>query len=904
VKLFNSNLDVIDEAFEYLINQSSKGEKGQYFTPRYVIDLCVKMLNPQEDEYMIDTAAGSSGFPVHTIFHVWRQILEDEGLQASHLFSLEDKPPRCKEYVEDKVFAIDFDEKAVQVARTLNLIAGDGQTNVLHLNTLDYELWDEVTEQDDWDDIYHEGFRRLKKLRPKGSKDYREFQFDVLMANPPFAGDIKEPRMIARYDLAKKPDGKWQTKVGRDILFIERNLDFLKPGGRMAIVLPQGRFNNSSDKNIRNFIAERCRILAVVGLHGNTFKPHTGTKTSVLFVQKWNDDPKAGALCPRKDDYNIFFATMRKSGKDNSGDKIWRKITSSTSSSAEDELSELIPPSPVQRVVGVESDFLQDEHGHLVVDHDLYNHEGLTEDGIAEAFIEFAKKEKLSFFKPSPSVTPFDAVKYQRLMDGLEAISLKFSELENLMTIGAEFYQKQYVDAVHTIRNSDMDLDILSKCSLLITDGDHSATQYQDEGIYYILSESVKEGYIDEKIYRFISLELHQSLKRSELKPRDIVITKTGVYFGRSAVIPDNFPIANTSAHVGKIEVDESKINSYYLSTFFNSNYGYLQLRRRGIKATRPEIKLVEFDDILIAKPKREFQDKIEQIIREVGKVKDSAKEIYQQAEDLLLAELGLQDWQPTEETVAVKSFAESFLSSGRFDAEYYQPKFDQLIERLEEKVELTPLGDLLTLNQKGRQPDYIEEDDDPSGYLPVINSKYVRAGEVVLSDNRYAPIPEGNNPFIQEGDVLFNGTGVGTVGRCAPYFYKQEALPDTEVTVLRSDTLDPVYLSIYLNSIAGQLQVQKHLQGTSGIIRVYPNDIAQFQIWEAPDSIQQKIRSKVEASHQKREQSKQLLEIAKTGVERAIETNEATATTWINQELETLGISPLLKGGRGDLHD
>ena len=118
------------------------------------------------------------------------------------------------------------------------------------------------------------------------------------MANPPFAGDIKESRIISRYDLGKKPNGKWQNKLGRDILFIERNLDFLKPGGRMAIVLPQGRFNNSSDKQIRDHIAEKCRILAVVGLYGNTFKPHTGTKTSVLFVQKWNDDPKLGALCP------------------------------------------------------------------------------------------------------------------------------------------------------------------------------------------------------------------------------------------------------------------------------------------------------------------------------------------------------------------------------------------------------------------------------------------------------------------------------------------------------------------------------------------------------------------------------------------------------------------------------
>lgn len=101
VKLFNSNLDVVDEAFEYLINKSSKGEKGQYFTPRYVIDMCVKMLNPQEDETLIDTAAGSCGFPVHGIFHVWENILKDEGLEKSHLFTTERKPARCEDYVRD-----------------------------------------------------------------------------------------------------------------------------------------------------------------------------------------------------------------------------------------------------------------------------------------------------------------------------------------------------------------------------------------------------------------------------------------------------------------------------------------------------------------------------------------------------------------------------------------------------------------------------------------------------------------------------------------------------------------------------------------------------------------------------------------------------------------------------------
>ena len=366
VKLFNSNLDVVDDAFEYLMSKSSKGEKGQYFTPRYVIDMCVKMLNPKAYETMIDPASGSCGFPVHTIFYVWKQILKEKGIEQDHLFTSKPKPAECTDYVNDKVFAIDFDEKAVRVARTLNLIAGDGQTNVLHLNTLDYERWEERTKSEDWTDTYNEGWKKLKKLRTTKNSDY-SFNFDILMANPPFAGDIKESTIISKYELGKNAKGKYQSAVGRDILFIERNLNFLKPGGRMAIVLPQGRFNNSSDKYIRDFITERCRILAVVGLHGNVFKPHTGTKTSVLFVQKWDDE-----LCSKKEDYPIFFATMQEPSKDNSGDKIFVKD--------KDGLPIL------------------DTHGHLIVKHDLYNHEGMTEDGIAEAFAEFAKKEHLSFF--------------------------------------------------------------------------------------------------------------------------------------------------------------------------------------------------------------------------------------------------------------------------------------------------------------------------------------------------------------------------------------------------------------------------------------------------------------------------------------------------------------------------
>nr|VFK38743.1 MAG: type I restriction enzyme M protein [Candidatus Kentron sp. TC] len=343
VKLFNSNLQVIDEAFEYLSVEVGKGKKGQYFTPRHVIDMAVRMLNPGIDEYLVDTAAGSCGFTVHGIFHVWGNEFTAAG------------PSKWQaDYAGEKVYAIDFDPRSIKIAKALNLIAGDGRTNVYRANTLDPASWSDETKV---------GLRnRLRRFPDDAGRDrenrekFRLFDFDVLLTNPPFAGDIKDTRIIHQFELARKPNGKWQTKVGRDVLFIQRNLEFLRPGGRMAIVLPQGRMNNTTDAYIRNFIADRARILAVVGLHGNTFKPHTGTKTSLLFLQKWNDDPKAPPRlrCPRVDDYPIFFAVSHRGGKDTSGEYIYL---------ADDA-----------------GRCLYDLHGHPMVDHDLFNLRGYLAD--------------------------------------------------------------------------------------------------------------------------------------------------------------------------------------------------------------------------------------------------------------------------------------------------------------------------------------------------------------------------------------------------------------------------------------------------------------------------------------------------------------------------------------------
>jgi len=349
IKLFNSNLQVIDEAFEYLSVEVGKGKKGQYFTPRHVIDMCVKMLNPQWDEYVIDTAAGSCGFTVHSIFHVW-----------GNEFTADGPTTKQAKYASEKVYAIDFDPRSVKIAKALNLIAGDGRSNVCRANTLDPRHWDDEARAKLKPRLRHFADAVQDKWNRENN---RFFDFDVLLTNPPFAGDIQDSRILNQFKLARTDKGKLQPKVGRDILFIERNLEFLRPGGRAAIVLPQGRFNNSTDASIRRWIADHARILGVVGLHGNTFKPHTGTRTSVLFVQTWNDDKKAGPLCPRVTDYPIFMATSERPGKDNSGEYVYR--------------------------IGKDNAPALDSHHHMIVEHDL--------DDIAEAFLKFARKDGFEF---------------------------------------------------------------------------------------------------------------------------------------------------------------------------------------------------------------------------------------------------------------------------------------------------------------------------------------------------------------------------------------------------------------------------------------------------------------------------------------------------------------------------
>jgi type I restriction enzyme M protein len=307
------------------------------------------MLNPQKKEYVIDTACGSAGFLVHAMQYVWKNLLT---LEAR------------KEYASRYLWGIDFDEKSTKISRALMVIAGDGKSHIYKTTSLDTREWPEKLKSELVDlNLVQEYEDYLKTNNNK--ENLKELKFDVLLANPPFAGEVKEKHILSEYVLGKNSKGKMQKKVERHLLFIERNLDFVKAGGRLAVVLPQGIFNNTSQEYVRKHIMQKARILAVVGLHGNSFKPHTGTKTSIIFLQKWAEEELDKSSSPKVVDYPIFFATQKQSFKNNSGDYIFEKDK--------------------------EGQIVKDESGNPKYLSDL--------DEIVEAFLAWGKEQGLSFLK-------------------------------------------------------------------------------------------------------------------------------------------------------------------------------------------------------------------------------------------------------------------------------------------------------------------------------------------------------------------------------------------------------------------------------------------------------------------------------------------------------------------------
>lgn len=300
--LTEADRDVIADAFETFIDHALKGGQGQFFTPRNVIKMMIEILNPTEDDFIIDPSCGSGGFLVETLRYIWGKLdKQGEKLHWSERELNEEK----MEVALNKICGIDKDYFLSKVSKAYMAILGDGKGGLFCEDTLERpENWNDKT-----------------KIKINLNK------FSVLLTNPPFGSKIKVQGedKLKQYDFGykwskDKKTGKWikgnlKSDETPQVLFIERDYQLLSNHGRMGIVLPDGFFGNEGFAYVRNWLKERGRILAIIDIPTETFQPNTATKTSVLFFQKLPKDEIP-------DNYDIFMAICDTCGHDRRGNEI------------------------------------------------------------------------------------------------------------------------------------------------------------------------------------------------------------------------------------------------------------------------------------------------------------------------------------------------------------------------------------------------------------------------------------------------------------------------------------------------------------------------------------------------------------------------------------------------------
>ena len=280
--LINCERDVIADAFETFIGHALKGGQGQFFTPRNVVRMIVDILQPNENDKIIDPACGSGGFLIEALKYVWEQIDE------KHTKLGWDNVAKREKQIEvaTKNFrGIDKDYFLSKVAKAYMNLMGDGTTGIFCEDSLE----------------------NPKNWKSETNTKIELGSFDIVLTNPPFGDKIKVKgdAKLKQFDLAHnwkvKNDiftrGKLKKEQPPQTLFIERCLQLLKPNGRMGIVLPDGIFNES-ETYIRQWLLTKVKIIAIIDVCKETFQPNTPTKTSLLFFEKTETVP---------DDYEIFM---------------------------------------------------------------------------------------------------------------------------------------------------------------------------------------------------------------------------------------------------------------------------------------------------------------------------------------------------------------------------------------------------------------------------------------------------------------------------------------------------------------------------------------------------------------------------------------------------------------------
>ncbi len=304
INFSSTDLDTKGVAFERFLDGFFKGDFGQYFTPREIIQFCVAMMPPSADDYVLDTSCGSGGFLLYAMDHVRHQ--------AASIQSEIVRFRKWHDFAQMRLFGIEINDEISRVAKMNMILHDDGHTNVVAADGLE-----------DWP--------KLKDVNPH----LKPGAFDFVLTNPPFGAVVKAAEKgqayIDRFELSRhlgkgatdkgerqkagKAAVKQRASVKTEILFLERIHDFLKPGtGRAAIVVPDGILTNGSLQGVRDWLMDKFQILAIVSLPQAAFQ-HSGAsvKASLLFVRRRAEKEKTS------EEEAIFMAAPANIGFDATG---------------------------------------------------------------------------------------------------------------------------------------------------------------------------------------------------------------------------------------------------------------------------------------------------------------------------------------------------------------------------------------------------------------------------------------------------------------------------------------------------------------------------------------------------------------------------------------------------------
>ncbi|HEL1350805.1 TPA: N-6 DNA methylase [Streptococcus equi subsp. zooepidemicus] len=336
--LLNTRIDIKGKAYEEIVGANLRGDRGEFFTPRNVMAMVVEMINPTIDEKVLDSSCGTGGFLVTAMTYAMKQLRiefeKETGKLKSEWDDFEKKAfqDKISDMAMNNYFGFDINPDLVKATKMNMVMNNDGSGNILQNNSL--------LQPHEWTDDFKTRLSAALQIDKKTliNKDSIGY-FDVIVTNPPFGSKIpiKDHAILNQFDLAKiwkqdKKTGKWtitdryQSSVSPEILFIERCYQFLKPGGRMGIVLPDALLGSPGTGYIREWLIKNTKIIASIDLHEDTFQPRNGTQTSVLILQKKTEEEiSKEETTGQMADYSIFMSIVDKIGHDRRGNTLFKR---------------------------------------------------------------------------------------------------------------------------------------------------------------------------------------------------------------------------------------------------------------------------------------------------------------------------------------------------------------------------------------------------------------------------------------------------------------------------------------------------------------------------------------------------------------------------------------------------